>query len=331
MLPLFTHIAGRGRAVESIAHLITPLAFHTLKCRRCSVLVFFRKERALHSALTTRNTDGGAVALYARAAGLAYLIIITCGIYAEFIVRSQLIVRGDAAATAANIRRSEPLFRSALASEFIMLASDVFVALALLVVFEGVDRNLSRLAAFFRLMHAVVVAGNLLNMYVPLLLLSDARYLTAFEVSHRQSLIMLHLDTHAYGYAVGLVFFGVQCLLLAYLVFNSGFLPKLLGVLLACAGLGYLIDGFARTLLTHYARYQGALLLVVFVPALPRRVVLRRMVAVQGGEQARGVAAALRIGGDSSSASLDILTLASSWRRRAQQRWRARILFFSRV
>ena len=103
------------------------------------------------------------LAACARAAGLAYVIIRVAGIYAEFVVRSGLIVRGDAAATAACIARSELLFRSGIASEFVMLACDVVVAVTLYMVFESVSRTLSLLAAFLRLAHAAVVGSNLIN------------------------------------------------------------------------------------------------------------------------------------------------------------------------
>jgi hypothetical protein len=87
------------------------------------------------------------VVRHARVAGLAYLIIIAAGIYAEFFVRSSLVVPGDATTTASNIASSELLFRSGLASEFIMLACDVLIAVMLYVVFEPVSRTLSLLAA----------------------------------------------------------------------------------------------------------------------------------------------------------------------------------------
>ncbi len=204
---------------------------------------------------------------YARVAGGAYLIIIAAGIYAEFFVRSSLIVPADAAATARNIGESGLLFRSAIASELVMLACDVLVAVALYIVFEGVGRNVSLLAAFFRLVHAAVVAGNLLNAYVPLLLLADAGHVPNVNADELHALVLVFLQAHAYGYVIGLVFFGFQCLLLGYLVFTSGLLPRILGVLLVCAGIGYLVDGFSRTLLADYAQYETAFALIVFTPA----------------------------------------------------------------
>ncbi len=205
--------------------------------------------------------------VYARAAGLAYLVIIAAGIFAEFFVRSNLIVQGDATATANNILASASLFRLGLASEFVMLVCDVFVALALYAVFREVNRNLALLAAFFRLVHAAIVGVNLLNTYVPLLLLGDAAYLSVFATGQLHALVLLFLEAHSYGYAIGLVFFGVQCLVLGYLIWESRYMPRILGVLLMLAALGYLVDSFGRTLLSDYAAYGDLLTGVVFIPA----------------------------------------------------------------
>ena len=158
---------------------------------------------------------------YARIAGGAYLIIIAAGIYAEFFVRSSLIVPADAAATARNIREFGLLFRSAIASELVMLVCDVLAAVALYIVFEGVSRSVSLLAAFFRLVHAAIVGGNLLNAYVPLLLLADAEHFSRVNPDELQALVLVSLQAHSYGYVIGLVFFGFQCLFLGYLVFTS--------------------------------------------------------------------------------------------------------------
>jgi SAM-dependent methyltransferase len=229
---------------------------------------------------------------YARVAGLGYLIIIVTGIFAEFFVRSSLIVPGDAAATANNIAASELLFRTGIASELIMLLCDVLVAVALYVLFKGVDKSLALLAAFFRLAHASIVGVNLLNTYVPLLLLGDAAYLTAFDLEQLHALVLLFLQAHSFGYVIGLVFFGVHCLILGYLVFRSGYVPRILGVLLIVASLGYLMDSFSRALLVNYAEYETVFLLIVFVPAFMAEVsfclwLLVKGVDVRGAEEPR--------------------------------------------
>jgi hypothetical protein len=220
--------------------------------------------------------------VYARAAGLGYLIIIGTGIFAEFFVRSGLIVPGDAAATATNIVASETLFRAGLASEFVMLTCDVLLALALYVIFREVSRSLALLAAFFRLVHAAIVGVNLLNTYVPLLLLGGAEYLSAFGTDQLQALALLFLDAHSYGYVIGLVFFAFHCLVLGVLVLRSRYVPRILGILLLGASAGYLIDSFGRTLLSNYAAYEAIFALVVFGPAFIAELSFALWLVVKG-------------------------------------------------
>jgi len=230
----------------------------------------------------TDQLTGPSPMVHARVAGLGYLIIIATGIFAEFFVRSSLIVPGDAAATASAITASESLFRAGIASELVMLVCDVVVALALYVIFERVSRSLALLAAFFRLAHAAIVAVNLLNMYVPLLLLGDPVHLAALEGAQLQALALVFLAAQSYGYVIGLVFFGVHCLVLGYLVWRSRYVPRALGVLLMCAAVGYLADSFGRTLLLDYAAYEKVFLMVVFVPAFVAELSFSSWLLVKG-------------------------------------------------
>ncbi len=236
---------------------------------------------------STRNPIDDSPDFYARAAGLGYLIIIVTGIFAEFVVRSSLIVPGDATATAGNLMASQSLFRMGLASEFVMLVSDVFVALALYVVFKEASRSLALLAAFFRLAHASIVGINLLATYVPLLLLGQAEYLTVFADGQRHALALLALEAHSYGYVIGLVFFGVHCLLLGWLVLTSRSVPGLLGGLLILAGAGYLIDGFGQTLFPGYAEQAATLQMIVLLPAFIGEVSFGLWLLVKGVEVPR--------------------------------------------
>jgi len=219
---------------------------------------------------------------WARWAGVGYLVIIVTGIYAEFFVRAGLIVPGDAAATASNVAASRLLFRSALASELLMLSADVAVGLALYMVFRRVSEGIALLAAFFRLTHAAVVAGGLLTVYVPLLLLGDAGYVTAVATPEREALSLLLLDAHAYAYAIGLVFFGVYCALIGWLIVRSRYVPRPLGYLLFVAAAGYLIDSFARTLLSNYADYESVLGMIVLLPAFVAELSFSLWLVVKG-------------------------------------------------
>ena len=220
----------------------------------------------------------------ARLAGIGYLVIIIAGIFAEFFVRSRLIVWGDAATTAGNIIASEGLFRVGIAGDLIMLIFDAVVALALYVLLKPVNRSIALLAVFFRLIHTAVCGINLLNPVMTAQLLSGADFLAVFDSGQLHALAMLFLDAHRYGYILGLVFFGGHCLLLGYLVYRSGYMPKIIGVLLVIASLAYLTDSFANILLSNYAAYADIFLMIVAFPAIVAELSFTLWLLIRGGK-----------------------------------------------
>jgi hypothetical protein len=187
--------------------------------------------------------------LWARLAGAFYLITIIMGVFAEVFVRGALVVRDDASATATNILAHEPLYRSGLAADLIMLACYIAVTLLFYDLFRPVGRSLSLLAAFFSLVGIAVLAVNSLNHLAPLVFLGGSHYLSAFETTQLQTLALMSLKMHVRGYSIAGVFFGIYMLLLGYLIFRSGFLPRILGALMAVGGLSYLTNSFAIFLL----------------------------------------------------------------------------------
>ena len=150
--------------------------------------------------------------LYARLAGVLYLINIACGVFGEIFVRSHLVVAGDALATAHNIMSSEFLFRCGVAGDLIMHITDVPMAVIFYVLLKPVSKDLSLLAALFGMLQTAVLVANKLNLVTVLLLLGGSNYLTAFAPNQLQALASLSLSLHEYGFGIGLVFFGVSCL-----------------------------------------------------------------------------------------------------------------------
>ena len=195
------------------------------------------------------------------------MVIIAAGIFAEFFIRSDLIVPGNALATASNIRASVQLFRVSIASDLVMIIFDVLLAWLLYILLNPVNKNLALLAAFFRIVHAAIYGLNLLNLFFVSHLLSGADFLSVFSTEQLDALVLLLINGHSYGYVIGLIFFGVHCLILGYLVFKSGYMPQILGILLCIAGIGYLTDSFSNLLLPGYNNVQDLFLLIVFIPA----------------------------------------------------------------
>lgn len=179
---------------------------------------------------------------YARLAGVAYAVIIVAGLFAEFLVRGRLVVAGDAAATIANITAAESLYRFGFAADLVMVLCDVFVAWALFGLFAPVNRSLAGLAAVFRLVHAAVLAANLLNLFAPLLVLDPSAGAGGAALAVDPSPAMLAIEAHGYGYLVAQTFFAVNCLLVGYLLIRTEPAPRAIGYLMGLGGAGYLIE-----------------------------------------------------------------------------------------
>lgn len=213
-----------------------------------------------------RRTVENSPQLYARIGGVLYLIIIVLGLFGEAYVRDKLIVSGDAAATAANIRSMESLWRFHIAAELFLLICAVALLLILYVLLRPVSRDLALLAAFFNLVSIGLEAAITLYLLVALFPLGNAEYLRAFQPEQLYALAYLSLRSHGPGFGVSLIFFGCFCLVIGYLIFTSRFLPKALGVLMQIAGLCYLTNSFALILAPSIAnRIFPAILVPAFI------------------------------------------------------------------
>src|SRR5918912_1522497 len=208
---------------------------------------------------TTAGTDmpdratGPSPQAYAKVAGLIWVIIAIMATFAEFFVRQSLIVPGDTAATAQNIVASQSLFRAGFASDLVVFVIDVVLAAVLYVLFRPVSRMLALVMSFARLAMVTILGLNLLNMFTALQLLTSAEYTAALDTGQLQALAFVFLNAQSYGYALGMVFFGLHLAILGYLVYRSGFLPRTLGILMVVSALGYLADSFTGFLVPQYA------------------------------------------------------------------------------
>ncbi len=190
--------------------------------------------------------------LYARTGGALYLILIVLGVFAES-VRDRLIVSGDAVATAARVTAMESLWRLAIASEFVALVCAIALAMIYFVLLRPVSRELNLLATFIRLIAIAVQAVAVMNLVAALFPLGHALYLKAFTPEQLYTLTTLAIRSHGYGWGLALLLFGCCFLVHGYLIFRSGFLPAVLGILIQIAGLCYLTNSFALFLAPAFA------------------------------------------------------------------------------
>jgi hypothetical protein len=185
---------------------------------------------------------------YARLAGLLYLLVIPLGIFGALAVPSMLIVPGDAAATARNLIASESLFRLGIVSDLLASVVLIVVVLVLYQLLMPVNQSMAMLMVAFLLAAAPIAMLNKLNQLAALQVLNGADYLKVFSAEQLQSLALFFLRLHNRGSDIAYILWGLWLLPLGYLVFKSGFLPKILGVLLMIACFGYLIDSLVTLL-----------------------------------------------------------------------------------
>lgn len=190
--------------------------------------------------------------IYARIAGLLYLLMFPLGILGILYVPSTLIVSGDAATTANNIMASESLFRLSIVSALLIQIVQIFLVLVLYKLLKPVNKIYALFMVVFALAAVPIAMLNELNNIAALLLLKGSNFLTTFKADQLHAQVMFFLDLHEHGIFIAQIFWGLWLYPMGYLVFKSGFLPKILGILLMIGCFGYLIDSFIFFLFPNF-------------------------------------------------------------------------------
>lgn len=162
-------------------------------------------------------------------------------------------VPGDVTATATTIIEQDTQFRLAIAGVFLVIVLDVVVAWALYVFFRPVSRSLSLLAMVFRLLYAALFGAVLANLLAIVGLLDGGTAAGTLGPDRLHALIVTNYDAFLSGWDVVLGIFGIHLLLVGYLAVKAEYVPTLVGVLAAIAGLGYVVDTAGTVLIANYA------------------------------------------------------------------------------
>lgn len=198
-------------------------------------------------------------------AGVLYLIITFIAPFSMLYVPSKLIVAGDALATAVNIQSSQGLFRAAIASDALVFMLEIALTVLVYQLVKPVDKTLALVSAYARLGMTVIQGVNVLNYIFALLLVSGAGYLSAFASGQPEALASLFLQAHDATALIWGLFFGLHLLVLGYLVFKSGYMPRWLGVTLLVTSLLYLAQGFGAFLFPQAETMLKSIMSLAFI------------------------------------------------------------------
>jgi hypothetical protein len=167
-------------------------------------------------------------------------------------------VSGDAATTAQRILASESLYRLSIVSALLVQIINIAVAVLLYQLLKPVNRNQAVLMVLLILLGVPISMLNELNQFAVLVVLHGANSVIGLTAEQVHGLVPLLLAVHQYGIQIASIFWGLWLLPMGYLVFRSGFLPWILGILLVIGCVGYLIQSVAAFLFPSFT-FQVAL------------------------------------------------------------------------
>ncbi len=172
----------------------------------------------------------------ARITGFLYLLLVPLGIFGIIYIPSILIVPGDIAATVSRIMANGLLFRLSIVSALLVQLVNIFVVVLLYKLLKPVNKNQAVLMVIFLLLGVPIAFINELTHVAVLLLLSGSDYLAIFTaiftVEQVHALVALLLELHGSGIFIAQIFWGLWLFPMGYLVFKSGFLPRIIGIFL---------------------------------------------------------------------------------------------------
>lgn len=200
----------------------------------------------------TSNISSNKAALTA-AFGLLLMSILAPIAY--FSIIQNLIVQGDAQVTVTNITHSLDSFRISIVLLLFVAVLDIVVAWGLYILLSPINKGLSLLMAWIRVVYAAIYILAISNLYHVVPLIGDTGYADILNTDQLNAQVMFLLDSFRNEWDIGLGIFGIHLFLLGLLVFKSK--QRILGILVILAGAGYFIDTFGKILISDYSLTVG--------------------------------------------------------------------------
>lgn len=189
---------------------------------------------------------------YSRAVPILMILSLVGGLFGEMYVPSLMMAK-DAAATAANLRENDALFRLGFAAYLLEAICDVLIAWVFYVLMRPVHRDLALLSVLFALVSTTLFAVTKMLYFAAPMFVRGSAYLTAFPPDQLDTLATIFLSFYGVLSGITMLFYGIPWIIRGYLVLRSDFLPRWLGVVMAVAGLGFAIKTITYVLAPAYS------------------------------------------------------------------------------
>lgn len=197
-------------------------------------------------------------------AGTGFAIMFVFGFLADSVIMPRIINWQDPMHTSNNIYNQSSLFIAGILSYAGDMIANVFIAFVLYVLLKPVNKYVSIIAAGFRLLYVIIRSSVLCNL-VKILDITKAGGKASVEISNK---LMELLKADSAGYTYALIFFGIHVLLIGYLIFRSGYIPRILGILLMIAFTGYQVYCFAFILDTNFELHKNIYTMILAIPGV---------------------------------------------------------------
>lgn len=167
----------------------------------------------------------------ARIAGILFLMMVVFGLAAEIFFRQKIFSASDMAITANHILSNVFIYRAGIVSDILMTISYMLTALVLYKLLASVSKSIASTMIIFAVSGSLLLLFNILIETAPLYILTNNDFLSAFSISQQQAMAMFFYNLYQHGYMIGQIFFSLWVLPLGILIYKSGFIPKILGIL----------------------------------------------------------------------------------------------------
>lgn len=220
----------------------------------------------------------------ALAAGTSLIIMALVAFFSYGFVHGSLVVQGDASSTFNNIMSSIMLFKAEIFGWIIILITDIVVAWAFYIFLEPINKSLSLLGAWLRLTYSAILGIAIMNLVFVLLLSKGTDYLSVFKIDQLKALMMLFFEAFESIWSIGLIIFGGHLMIVGYIAFKSDSIPKVIGILLLLASIGYIVIHLCKTFLPQYDGVISILNIVFMVPMIAGELGFGIWLLLRGGK-----------------------------------------------